>query len=186
MGAKITIDCATMVNKSFEIIEAHYLFNYPASKIEVLLHDESHIHSMLRYKTGLYRAEISKPDMRNPIRFALSEGNIPFKTYTSDDYHNFGDYHFHDFNIKRYPMVKYAKEVISRKGNLGAIFNASNEEAVYAFLRDEISFLAIEKIISKLINTCPFIEHPSLEELISTDKDVRNKVREMIKKGEVK
>jgi len=186
MGAKITIDCATMVNKSFEIIEAHYLFNYPINKIEVLLHDESHIHSMLRYKNGLYRAEISKPDMRNPIKFALYEGLIPFKTYQADDYHKFGDYHFHDFDIKRYPMVKFARKVIKEKGSFGAVFNAANEEAVYAFLRDEISFLAIEKIISKLMNKHIKISHPSLEELIKIDRETREEVRNMIKKGEIR
>lgn len=186
MGAKITIDCATMVNKSFEIIEAHYLFNYPASKIMVLLHDESYIHSMLRYKSGLYRAEISKPDMRNPIRFALYEGNIPFSTCAASSYEDFGNYHFHDFDIKRYPMVKYAKKVINEKGTYGAVFNAANEEAVYAFLKGKISFLAIEKIISKLINTHVNIPHPSLGEIIRIDKEVRETVQDIIKKGEIK
>ena len=186
MGAKITIDCATMVNKSFEIIEAHYLFNYPAKKIMVLLHDESHIHSMLRYQDGTYRAEISKPDMRNPIRFALYEGNIPFSTFTASDYHDFGPYHFHDFDIKRYPMVKYAKKVINEKGTYGCVFNAANEEAVYAFLKGKISFLAIEKIISKLINTHAKIANPSLEDLIRIDRETRLTVNRMIEKGEIR
>ena len=186
MGPKITIDCATMVNKSFEIIEAHYLFNYPASKIMVLLHDESHIHSMLRYKDGIYRAEISKPDMRNPIRFALYEGNIPFNTYTASSYHDFGPYHFHDFDIKRYPMVKYASLVIKEKGSYGAVFNAANEEAVYAFLKGKISFLAIEKIISKLINAHQKIVSPTLEQLILIDKETREMVKKMIDNKEVK
>ena len=183
MGAKITIDCATMVNKSFEIIEAHYLFNYPSDKIMVLLHEESHIHSMLRYNNGTYRAEISKPDMRNPIKFALYLGEIPFKTYTSDDYHKFGDYHFHDFDIKRYPIVRYAAKVINEKGTYGAVFNAANEEAVYEFLKGNIPFLAIEEIISKLMDTHQNILHPTLDQLIKVDRDIRNKVHELIKEG---
>ena len=184
MGAKITIDCATMVNKSFEIIEAHYLFNYPSDKIMVLLHEESHIHSMLRYNDGTYRAEISKPDMRNPIRFALYLGDIPFKTYTSDDYHKFGDYHFHDFDIKRYPIVRYASKVINEKGTYGAVFNASNEEAVYEFLKGNIPFLAIENIISKLMDKHVNKIHPTLNELIKVDRETRAAVHELIRKGE--
>ena len=183
MGAKITIDCATMVNKSFEIIEAHYLFNYPSDKIMVLLHEESHIHSMLKYNDGTYRAEISKPDMRNPIKFALYLGEIPFKTYVSDDYHKFSDYHFHDFDIKRYPIVRYASKVINEKGTYGAVFNAANEEAVYEFLKGNIPFLAIEEIISKLMDTHQNILHPTLDQLIKVDRDIRNKVHELIKEG---
>ena len=183
MGAKITIDCATMVNKSFEIIEAHYLFNYPSEKIRVLLHEESHIHSMLLYNDGTYRAEISKPDMRNPIKFALYLGEIPFKTYTANDYHKFGDYHFHDFDIKRYPIVRYASKVIDEKGTYGAVFNAANEEAVYEFLKGNIPFLAIEEIISKLMDNHQNILHPTLDQLIKVDKDTRNKVHELIKEG---
>lgn len=183
MGAKITIDCATMVNKSFEIIEAHYLFNYPSEKIMVLLHEESHIHSMLRYNDGIYRAEVSKPDMRNPIKFAIYLGEIPFKTYTSDDYHKFGDYHFHDFDIKRYPIVRYAKKVIDEKGTYGAVFNASNEEAVYEFLKGSIPFLAIEEIISKLMDKHVNKVHPTLNDLIKVDRETRREVHEMIKEG---
>ena len=183
MGAKITIDCATMVNKSFEIIEAHYLFNYPSDKIDVLLHEESHIHSMLRYNDGTYRAEISKPDMRNPIKFALYLGEIPFKTYTSDDYHKFGPYHFHDFDIRRYPIVRYASKVINEKGTYGAVFNAANEEAVYEFLKGNIPFLAIEEIISKLMDTHVNKLHPTLNDLIKVDHETRKAVHELIKEG---
>ena len=186
MGAKITIDSATMVNKAFEIIEAHYLFSYPVNKIDVLLHDESYIHSMLLYKDGYYRAEINKPNMGNPIEFALYEGDIPFKTYVASDYHEFGPYHFHIFDIKRYPMVRYAYKVIKDKGTFGAVFNAANEEAVYAFLKGEISFLAIEKIISKLINTHVNKTSPSLSDLILVDKEIRNEVRRMIEEREVR
>ncbi|MCR4879405.1 MAG: 1-deoxy-D-xylulose-5-phosphate reductoisomerase [Bacilli bacterium] len=183
MGAKITIDCATMVNKSFEIIEAHYLFNYPIEKIMVLLHEESHIHSMIKYHDGTYRAEISKPDMRNPIRFALYLGEAPFKTYTSDDYHKFGPYHFHDFDIKRYPIVRFASKVIEEKGTYGAVFNASNEEAVYEFLKGNIPFLAIEEIITILMNKHVNKVHPTLEDLILVDQKTREEVHQLIKEG---
>ena len=150
----------------------------------VLLHSESHIHSMLRYNDGTYRAEVSKPDMRNPIKFALYLGEIPFKTYTSDDYHKFGPYHFQDFDIKRYPIVRYAKKVIDEKGTYGAVFNASNEEAVYEFLKGNIPFLAIEKIISKLMDKHLNQTHPTLTELIKVDKETRAEVHRLIKEGD--
>lgn len=183
MGAKITIDCATMVNKSFEIIEAHYLFAYPSEKIDVLLHEESHIHSLVKYLDGTYRAEVSKPDMRNPIKFALYKGEIPFKTYTSDDYHKFGPYHFHDFDIKRYPIVRYASKVIEEKGTYGAVFNAANEEAVYEFLKGNIPFLAIEEIVSRLMDKHHNQNNPSLSTLLKVDKEIRDMVHQIIKEN---
>ena len=183
MGAKITIDCATMVNKCFEIIEAHYLYRYPSSKIGVVLHDESRVHSMVLYNNGLYRADISKPDMRNPIEYALLECNTPIKTYVSDDYRLFKNCHFHDFDIKRYPMVKYARLVIEKKGTYGAVLNASNEVAVNAFLEGKISFLGIEKIIDKCMKEHINIEHPTIDEIVEIDLKTRQKATDLIKKG---
>ena len=117
MGKKITIDCATMVNKTFEIIEAHYLFNYPFKKIGVKLHDESMIHSYVIYKDGTYRLDIGKPDMRNPIKLALYEFKIPFETTVSDGLDAFKQWHFHDFDIKRYPIVSMAELVCSLRAS---------------------------------------------------------------------
>lgn len=182
MGAKITIDCATMMNKCFEIIEAHYLFNYPYRKIKVLLHDESMIHSMVKYNDGTYRGEVSKPDMHNPINYALHSGKYPFTTYLSDDYHKFGDFHFHRFNIKRYPLVKYASIVISKKGLSGTVLNASNEVAVNAFLQDKIGFLDIEYIVDQLMNSFVNIEHPSYEQIYETDQKTLQIANELIRK----
>ena len=157
MGNKITIDSATMVNKAFEIIEAGYLFNYPYSKISVTLHDESYLHSYVALKSGGFRGEISKPDMRNPIKFALFEGNIPFKTAYFNSLADLKDLHFHTFDIKRYPVVNFAKTVLEKRGNLGAIFNRSNEVAVAAFLNHQIKFLDIEKIISISMDKMKYI-----------------------------
>ena len=183
MGAKITIDCATMVNKCFEIIEAHYLYHYGYNQIGVVLHDESRVHSMVLYNNGLYRADISKPDMRNPIEYALFECNTPIKTYVSDDYALFKNCHFHDFDIKRYPMVKYAKLVIEKKGTYGAVLNASNEVAVNAFLEGKISFLGIEKIIDKCMKEHANIKHPTIAQIVEIDAKTRQKAADLIKKG---
>lgn len=184
MGPKITIDCASMVNKSFEVIEAYYLFGYDYEHIDILLHDESMIHSLVKYKDGTYRAEVSHPDMRNPIRFALYEGNIPFDTEVADDYHKYGPYHFHDFDINRYPVVKHAKTVMEKGGTYGAVFNAANEVAVYAYLKDEIPFLAIESIIDRLMNEHHPLKAKDYQTLLDVDTKTRKYVKELIKRGD--
>lgn len=188
MGNKITIDCATMVNKAFEIIEAGCLFNFPISKIDITLHDESYLHSYVSLTSGGYRGEISKPDMRNPIKFALYQGNIPFKTSYFSSLDDLKGLHFHSFDIVRYPVIKYAEVVLNKKGNTGAIFNRSNEVAVQAYLKDEIKFLDIEKIISLAMNNIKYIKHPSLQDILATDKVTKEyslKLVKQIKEGKV-
>ncbi len=184
MGNKITIDCATMVNKSFEIIEAYYLFGYKYNQIEVLLHDESYIHSMVKYNNGLYRADVNKPDMRNPIKHALYEGKNEYKTNVANDYHDFGNYHFHKFDISRYPMVGFADKVICLGGSIGAVYNAANEVAVYAFLNHEIPFLAIETIIEKCVSSHKLIKDINYDILAKIDAETRQFARNLVKKGE--
>lgn len=183
MGAKITIDCATMMNKTFELIEAYYLFGFKSDKLAVQLHDESYLHSFVEYENGLYRGEINKPDMRNPIRFALFEGNIPFQTETFHSLNDLKGLHFHDFSLERYPIISLAKEVIDRGGSLGAVINATNEVAVNAFLKGQIKFLDIEKIVHIAIEKINFIKHPNLEQLLYIDAKTRKFAAELIKKG---
>lgn len=182
MGNKITIDCATMINKAFEVIEAHYLFGCPYNQIGIKLHDESMIHSYIVYKDGSLRLDISKPDMRNPIKLALYEFMTDFKTVSAQSLDQFKDLHFHDFSFKRYPIVKLAKYVIEQKGTYGAVFNSSNEVAVNAFLKDEIPFLAIEEIVNKLMKKHQNIVHPSYEQILEIDLKTRQEASEMIKK----
>lgn len=182
MGNKITIDCATMINKAFEVIEAHYLFGCPYNQIGIKLHDESMIHSYIIYKDGSLRLDISKPDMRNPIKLALYEFMTDFKTVSAKSLDQFKDLHFHDFSFTRYPIVKLAKYVIEQKGTYGAVFNASNEVAVNAFLKDEIPFLAIEEIVNKLMKKHQNIVHPSYEQILEIDLKTRQEASEMIKK----
>ena len=180
MGEKITIDCATMVNKTFEVIEAHYLFRYPREKIDILLHDESMIHSLVRYNNGLYRLDHGKPDMRIPIKWALYQGLTDFKTILVEDYHIYDKYHFHQFDINRYPVVKWADVVMKEKGTYGAVLNAANEVAVRAFLKDEIPFLMIEEIIDHFMDTHKKINHPNYDTIELIDKAIRQQVREYI------
>lgn len=180
MGHKITIDSATMVNKAFEIIEAHYLFNYPYEKIDVILHKESNIHAMVKYLNETYRVDKSKPDMRIPIKYALFCGLTTFNTYLVNSYLDYKDLSFKPFDINRYPVIKWAKVVIDKKGTYGAVFNAVNEEAVYAFLSNKISFLEIEYLIDKYMNEHHNKVNPSLDELILTDCEHRKKVNDYI------
>ncbi len=180
MGQKITIDSATMVNKAFEIIEAGYLFNFPANKIKVMLHDESILHSYVSLKSGGYRGEISKPDMRNPIKFALYQGNIPFNTSYFKSLEDLKDLHFHKFDISRYPSIKFAQVVLEKKGTMGTILNRANEEAVYAFLNHQIKFLDIEKIISLALKNCRYIAKASLEDILVVDKEVSDYTHKLI------
>ncbi len=182
MGAKITIDCATMVNKTFEIIEAHYLYRYPKERIDVLLHDESMIHSLVKYNDGTYRVDHGRHDMRIPIKWALYQGLTDFKTALVKDYHVYKNYHFRDFDINRYPVVRWAKVVIDEKGTYGAVLNAANEIAVRAFLKDEIPFLMIEEIIDHFMETHKNIVHPSLDMIEAIDSSIRKQTREYIER----
>ena len=186
MGNKITIDCATMMNKGFEIIEAYYLFNYPLDRIEVLMHRESMIHSLIRLNDGTYVADIGKPDMHIPIEYALYECKRDYEVYKAKDYKDYSnEYHFFDFNKDRYPMVELAKYALQHKGLYPCILNASNEVAVNAYLKDEISYLSINKIVDKMVKNPPLVnDNPSLSDLVNCDKFIRLLTSELIKKGD--
>lgn len=181
MGAKITIDCATMINKAFEVIEAHYLYGYPYHKIGIMLHDESMIHSYLIYKDGSYRLDVGKPDMRNPIKLALYEFRIPFETCVSEGLDEFSDLHFREFDPSRYPIVSLAGKVINEKGTYGTVFNASNEVAVHAFLDHQIPFLGIEEIVQKLMDEHKNIKHPTYEKIVEIDQKTRKNAMNLVK-----
>ena len=183
MGKKITIDSATMVNKAFEIIEAHYLFDLPVEKIDVILNLNSYVHSLILYKNNTYRMECGKPDMRKPIKYALYEGLTNYQTVVSDDLNKIKNTTFAQFDENRYPIIRLAKKVISEKGTLGAVFNAANEEAVYAFLNHEIPFLGIEAIINQCVKEHRIEQHPSYETLARVDYFTRQRVKELIEKG---
>ena len=184
MGKKITIDSATMVNKTFEVIEAYYLFGYDFSKIEIIINYNSYVHSIVRYNDGTYRADVGKPDMRVPIKFALYQGLTDYQTVVTDNLDSIKNTEFGKFDIKRFPIINVAKKVMEEKGSLGAIFNASNEEAVRAFLNHEIPFLGIEKIINNCLNKQKNIKNPTYEQLKQVDVLTRSMVKEMIRKGE--
>ncbi|MCR5647004.1 MAG: 1-deoxy-D-xylulose-5-phosphate reductoisomerase [Acholeplasmatales bacterium] len=176
MGAKITIDSATMMNKGFEVIEAHYLFDMPYNKIEAVLHPESIIHSMVEYNDGTIKAELGTADMHTPISYALrypSHNNLE-----SDNLDIFNlDLHFRKLDYKRYPCLLYAYMAAKSGGIYYAVLNAANEAAVKLFLEGKIKFLQIEDIIYEEITNNKYegIEY-NLDNIISTSKEIMNNI----------
>ena len=180
MGEKITIDCATMMNKGFEVIEAHYLFNVEPEKIDILMHDESKVHSLILLDDGSYIADIGPSDMRIPISYALYK-NERVNTNIRLPLEDFGNFHFHKFSPNRYPCVGFALKALKQGGTMLACLNASNEIAVNAFLRKEIKFLDIEKVIETSCKRHRVISNPTLEDLVYADKISREEALRIIK-----
>ena len=183
MGQKITIDSATMVNKAFEIIEAHSLFGFEGSKIDTIINFNSYVHSIVQYTDGTYRLDAGKPDMRIPIKYALYQGLTDYQTIVTDDLSKIKKTAFGKLLITRYPIIKVAYQVIDEKGTLGAIFNASNEVAVRAFLDKKISFLGIEKIINYCLKKIENKKHPSYADLKRVDEETRALANKLVMKG---
>ena len=179
MGARITIDSATMVNKGFEVIEAHYLFNVPYSQIATVLHPQSIVHSMVEYQDNAIIAQLGSADMRLPIQYALYAGQRPvLHEDHSLDLTRTLSLDFKEMDFERYSMLKTAIEAGRRKGNAGCILNAADEQAVAMFLAGEIAFLDIEKAIQSALESIPFVEDPTFEELKQTDRKTREFVRQ--------
>ena len=177
MGAKITIDSATMMNKGFEIMEAHYLFNMPYDKIDVLLHDESIIHSIVEYNDGSQINQIGAPNMRLPIKYALLyPRHIEDTNNDYIDLADVGTLHFRKMDYARYPLVKLAKEVGQFGGNFGAMLIGANDEAVDLFLNKRISFLDIETLIFNVLKEAKYVKNPTAQELIDSHNWARKKV----------
>ena len=182
MGAKITIDSATMMNKGFEVIEAKHLFNIPISKIDVLLHDESVIHSLVEFVDNSYLADLGPADMKVPIAYALYEGKRNEVNTKTLDLELLGSLHFRKLNLKRYPCLEYALESIKTGGTMPCALNACNEEAVYAFLEGKISFLEIEEIIRCILDTHRVIDEPTIQDIVYVDQLTRKLTIEEIKR----
>ena len=182
MGEKITIDSATMMNKGFEVIEAKYLFDLPLEKIDILLHDESVIHSLVEFVDNSYLADLGPADMKIPIAHALYEEKrkkINTKTLNLEE---MGTLHFRKMDLNRYHCVDFALKAIKIGGTLPTVLNASNEEAVYAFLEGKIKFLEIEEIISYCLNSHRVIDNPTVEDIIYVDLLTRKIVKEEIER----
>ena len=181
MGAKITIDSATMMNKGLEVIEAHWLFDLPYDRFDVLLHKESIIHSMVEFHDRSVIAQLGTPDMRVPIQYALSyPERLPFDEAKSLELWEVGQLNFAQADFERFRCLQFAYESGKIGGTMPTVLNAANEEAVAAFLSGRISFLGIEDIIEKALERHQVIAKPSLQEIREVDKDARKFVQTLL------
>jgi len=179
MGPKITIDSATMMNKGFELIEAFYLFGYPLDKIDIIMHDESMVHSLVELKNKTYVADVGKPDMHLPISFAMSLGKDEYELVKLHSFDDLPDYHFRDFPSDRYPCVGLAKEALKMGGTALAVVNAADEVAVEAFLDGLISYLDIPKIIALQLHSAT-IYPQTMSNVVQADAITRLNVKKAI------
>ena len=189
MGAKITIDSATMMNKGFEVMEAHYLFDIPYEQIDVLMHDESIIHSMVEYKDGAVMAELGTPDMRIPIQYAISDlENLRSELNLGEslDLAKVATMHFHAPDYNRFPLLKLAYDIGKNPGTNQAVLNASNEVANAAFRNHRIPFLMIEEVVFKTVEAFENKPVTSLKELIEVDQKARKYAEDYIRNKENK
>lgn len=181
MGQKITIDSSTMMNKCFEVIEAHYLFGVSGDKIEPIVDRKSHVHSMVRFNSGDTYLQVGPSDMRIPIYYALHEGRADDENGFKDVEKNTTDkYEFYPMNFDKFPLINYAWKCLEKGGNYGAALNAANEELVYAFLNHQIKYMTISSILDKIMKAFSFIENPSIEDLVKTDLEIRKLTKEFI------
>lgn len=177
MGNKITIDCATMMNKGFEIIEAYYLYGYSLDKIFVQMHDESLVHSAVELNDGTLIVDYGKPDMHNPIRWALYEGDCEYEVLKIKSFAELKDCHFHDYDPNRYPCTEIAKQALLDGASKMIALNASNEVLVHKYLDGKIGFLDIAENVKKAVNSTKITAKPSLFQIKHIDKCVRKAVQ---------
>lgn len=181
MGAKITIDSATMMNKGLEVIEAHWLYNIPYENIDVLLHKESIIHSMVEFHDSSIMAQLGTPDMRVPIQYALSyPDRLHLPSSKRLNLAEIGKLHFQEMDLERFRCLKFAYEAGKIGGTMPTVLNAANEVAVAAFLEEKIQFLQIEDLIEKALSSHQWIDNPSLSVIQEVDKETRQLVRSLL------
>jgi len=181
MGNKITIDSATMMNKGFEVIEAKWLFGVELSQIEVIIHPQSIIHSLVQYRDGSVKAQLGLPDMRIPISYAINFPNRYNYDFPRLDLLKISKFDFWEPDFERYPCLGLAYESIDKGGNLPCALNAANEICVQNFLNRKINFIDIPVIIGQCLEKIDYIEKPDLEQINQTDKLAREFVKLIIK-----
>lgn len=180
MGAKITIDSASMMNKGFEVIEAKWLFGVKPEQIEVVVHPQSVIHSMVEYKDGAVKAQLGVPDMRLPIQYAFSYPKRETLSGERLDFIKCNTLTFEAPDTKRFRNLAFAYEAMNSGGNMACILNAANEVVVAAFLKDQISFLGMSDVIEKTMNKVTFISNPTYHDYVETDAIARRIAAEYV------
>lgn len=180
MGAKITIDSATLMNKGLEMIEAKWLFNLSPDQVQVVIHPQSIIHSMVQFEDGSIKAQMGLPDMKLPIQYAMAFPQRIPNQFPRCDFKKISTLSFEEPDLKTFRNLALAIEALNKGGNLSCIMNAANEIAVWAFLRNRVGFLDMTDIIEKTMHHVAFIEKPTLEEYYESDAEARNYTASLI------
>jgi 1-deoxy-D-xylulose-5-phosphate reductoisomerase len=181
MGAKITIDSASLMNKGLEVIEAAWLFGLEQNQIEVIVHPQSIIHSLVQFEDGSMKAQMGLPDMKLPIQFALGYPNRMRSDFPRFDFRDFSQLTFEQPDIATFRNLGLAFEALSQGGNRACMLNAANEVAVDAFLKDQIGFLEMSDLLEDSMAKGTFLAQPSLEDYIETDTLTRINAQNWVK-----
>lgn len=181
MGAKISVDSATLMNKGLEMIEAKWLFNLKPDQIQVLIHPQSVIHSMVQFEDGSIKAQLGIPDMKLPIQYALSFPKRLQNNYPRCDFRRYNNLTFDEPDVRTFRNLGLAMEALQAGGNLPCVMNAANEIAVFAFLRNRIGFLEMTDIIEHVMKKVSFIKKPTIQEYYESDGEARSYAADMIK-----
>lgn len=185
MGNRITIDSATLMNKGFEVIEAHWLFDFPPEAIEVVVHPQSSVHAMVEYEDGSVIAQISATDMRMPIQYALTWPDRAPAPVPRIDWSQARHWEFHAPDFDKFPLLGLAYESLRRGGASSCILNAADEIAVDAFLNEKIGFPAISRVVDETLNRTPWKQPASVDEILEIDLEARETAREVIRANAV-
>ncbi len=180
MGAKITIDSASLMNKGLEVIEAKWLFNLNRDKIDVIVHPQSIIHSIVQFKDGSMKAQMGLPDMKLPIQYALGYPNRLPSKFPRFDFLNYPSLTFEQPDLESFRNLGLAYEAMDKGGNMPCVLNAANEVAVEAFLHDKITFLEMSDVVETCLAKIPFIASPKYDNLVGTDKETRIIATELV------
>jgi len=181
MGAKITVDSATLMNKGLEMIEAKWLFNLEPDQIQVVVHPQSIIHSMVQFEDGSIKAQMGLPDMKLPIQYAMAFPQRIPNNFPRLDFKKFATLTFEEPDLRTFRNLGLAMDALAKGGNLPAVMNAANEVAVYAFLRNRVNFLDMTDVIEKVMQKVPFVANPTLEEYFESDGEARTYAADIIK-----
>lgn len=181
MGAKITIDSASLMNKGLEVIEAKWLFGVKTEQVEVVVHPQSIVHSLVQFEDGSIKAQLGLPDMRLPIQFALTYPERYPSSYPRFDFGNYPTLSFEKPDTETFRNLALAYEALNRGGNMPCVLNAANEVAVAEFLKDKVGFLEMSDIVEQCLSKMDYIKNPSYEDYVATDKKTRLKALELVK-----
>jgi 1-deoxy-D-xylulose-5-phosphate reductoisomerase len=181
MGAKITIDSATLMNKGLEVIEARWLFGVQAAQIEVLVHPQSIIHSLVQFEDGSIKAQLGLPDMKLPIQYALAYPQRLKNSFPRFDFARYPALTFEKPDTETFRNLALAFEALERGGNMPCVLNAANEVAVAEFLDDRLSFLGISEVVEQCLAKSDYVKEPALEDYVETDKMTRVRAKELIR-----